>query len=105
MVEDGMMTKIAGALLLALLVCGPSVQAASASGTVAVRAGKAGTFSDLSAQRRVRPARAPVRIRVTPLYRYPGPNAVRQCTSWLAQEARPSGTVIVPRMQCWWEPG
>jgi len=56
-------------------------------------------------QRRVRVVREPVRIRITPLYRNPGPNAVRQCTSWLAPEWRPSGTVIVPRMQCWWEPG
>ena len=105
MVEEGMMTKVPGALLLALLACGPNVLAASASETAPLRAGNSATFSDLSSQRRVRPARAPVRIRVTPLYRYPGPNAVRQCTSWLAQEARPSGTVIVPRMQCWWEPG
>ena len=34
-----------------------------------------------------------------------GRNAVRQCTSWLATEYRPSGTVIVPRMRCWWERG
>jgi len=57
------------------------------------------------------------RIRVTPRYPrrnyhtlyalphgidYPGPNAVRQCVSRLVPEARPSGTVIVPRMHCWW---
>jgi hypothetical protein len=30
---------------------------------------------------------------------------VRQCVSWLATENRPSGTVIVPRMRCWWEHG
>jgi hypothetical protein len=48
----------------------------------------------------------PVRIRVHPLAQsYPGPDAVRQCTSWLATEYRPSGTVIVPRMHCWWERG
>jgi hypothetical protein len=51
------------------------------------------------------PKRAPARIRVHPLADYPGPNAVRQCTSWLATEYRPSGTVIVPRMRCWWERG
>jgi hypothetical protein len=33
---------------------------------------------------------------------YPGPNAVRQCVSRLVTEYRPSGTVIVPRMRCWW---
>src|SRR5687767_11403117 len=32
----------------------------------------------------------------------PGPNAVRHCTFRLVQEHRPSGTVIVPRQQCWW---
>jgi len=30
-------------------------------------------------------------------------NSVRQCRSQLVKEYRPSGTVIVPRMQCWWE--
>jgi hypothetical protein len=34
---------------------------------------------------------------------HPGPNSVRQCVSWLEPEYRPSGTVIVPRMRCWWE--
>jgi hypothetical protein len=69
----------------------------------------------------VRPRLRPrPRIEVTPLapyssystpypkpytYEYPGPGHVRQCSSWLAQEARPSGTVIVPRMRCWWVPG
>jgi hypothetical protein len=33
---------------------------------------------------------------------YPGPRAVRQCVSRLVPEYRPSGTVIVPRMRCWW---
>jgi hypothetical protein len=57
------------------------------------------------------------RIRVTPRYPrrnyhtlyalpdgidYPGPRAVRQCVSRLVPEARPSGTVIVPRTRCWW---
>lgn len=31
------------------------------------------------------------------------PTAKRYCRSWLAQEYRVSGTVIVPRMQCWWQ--
>jgi hypothetical protein len=67
-----------------------------------------------------RPARARTRIRVTPAYPYrtfstdypvpykyefPGPGFVRQCTSWLTPEHRLSGTVIVPKMQCWWQPG
>lgn len=35
----------------------------------------------------------------------PGPNAVRDCTAHLVQEFRPSGTVIVPRMNCFWRRG
>jgi hypothetical protein len=76
--------------------------------------------TEFSAQKKKKAKRAPVRVRVQrayPYYRdasefpraddisYPGPNAVRQCTSWLAQEYRPSGTVIVPHMRCWWERG
>jgi hypothetical protein len=35
----------------------------------------------------------------------PGPNAVRDCTATYVQEFRPSGTVITPRMNCFWRPG
>jgi hypothetical protein len=74
--------------------------------------------SAASAYAQARPLRARTRIRVTPAYpyrlysttypvpyeyEYPGPGGVRQCTSWLARENRPSGPVIVPRMRCWWE--
>ena len=38
-------------------------------------------------------------------YEWPGPNAQRDCISWLAPEYRPSGTVIVPRLRCRWIPG
>ena len=66
------------------------------------------------------PADAPARVRrplrrlpIYPRYqaepddgvypRYnPGPNAVRECTATYVQEYRPSGTVIVPRMNCAW---
>jgi hypothetical protein len=41
---------------------------------------------------------------VYPRY-YPGPNAVRDCTATYVQEFRPSGTVITPRMHCFWRPG
>jgi hypothetical protein len=71
--------------------------------------------TDVSAQSRER--RAPARIRVTPRYpyrtfhspyplpyniEYPGPNAVRECRAQLVKEWRLSGTVVVPRMHCWW---
>ncbi|MBR0755182.1 hypothetical protein JQ604_23605 [Bradyrhizobium jicamae] len=41
---------------------------------------------------------------VIPRYN-PGPNAVRDCTATYVQEYRPSGTVITPRMNCYWRPG
>jgi hypothetical protein len=30
------------------------------------------------------------------------PNAYRECASWYEEEFRPSGTVVVPKMRCWW---
>ena len=57
------------------------------------------------------------RLRRVPIYRpdhwepdvipryNPGPNAVRDCTATYVQEYRPSGTVITPRMNCFWRPG
>ena len=35
----------------------------------------------------------------------PGPDAVRDCTATYVQEFRPSGTVITPRMNCFWRRG
>ena len=43
------------------------------------------------------------RVTIYPRRVYPGPNAKRQCRSWLVQEYRVSGPVIVPQMRCWWE--
>jgi hypothetical protein len=54
------------------------------------------------------------RLRIYPRYQedpevdpryYPGPNAVRDCVANYVEEHRPSGTVIVPRMHCFWRPG
>ena len=55
--------------------------------------------------------RPQTRLRITPYYdpdtiypHYnPGPNAVRVCNAHYEQEYRPSGTVIVPRMHCYWQ--
>jgi hypothetical protein len=75
------------------------------------------TATDFSAQSR---PRARTRIRVQKYYpyrrwhslyplpydvEYPGPNARRDCSVRYVQEYRPSGTVIVPRMSCWWVRG
>jgi hypothetical protein len=67
-----------------------------------------------------RPRRARPQIRVYPRYpyrrfhslyplpydfEYPGPNARRDCAVRYVQEFRPSGTVVVPRVRCWWVRG
>ena len=59
--------------------------------------------------------RPPRRLRIYPRYQaepdgvypryFPGSNAVRVCNATYVQEYRPSGTVIVPRMSCFWRPG
>jgi hypothetical protein len=96
----------AGTFLLP--VAGAQAQAAPRAQTA--QASQPGT--ELSAQgRRVR--RPPTRIRVYPRYNpddvypryFPGRNAVRDCTATLVEEFRPSGTVITPRMNCFWRPG
>jgi hypothetical protein len=56
----------------------------------------AGTTREFAAQSRPRVTIYP---RKTQLSR----NSVRQCRAQLVQEYRVSGTVIVPRMHCWWE--
>lgn len=43
------------------------------------------------------------RIIVTPGRTRPGPNSTRQCEARLVEQYRPSGTVIVPVMHCWWQ--
>jgi hypothetical protein len=68
--------------------------------------------TEFSAQSR-KYRRPPTRIRVYPRYNpddvypryFPGRNAVRDCTATLVEEYRPSGTVITPRMNCFWRPG
>jgi hypothetical protein len=53
---------------------------------------------------RVYPRDEPEPDDVYPRY-FPGRNAVRDCTATYVQEYRPSGTVIVPRMHCFWRQG
>src|SRR5207249_6125740 len=82
------MNWVAAAVFFALALLA-SADGASAQDAPGAREGAPPTY-------RARPPR----ITVTP--RGLGPNATRRCTAWLAQEYRPSGTVIVPRMNCWW---
>lgn len=75
-----------------------------------LRAAAEPVATDLSAQRRRPLRRVPIYRQeewapdVYPRYN-PGPNAVRSCTAHYVQEYRPSGTVITPRMNCYWRPG
>jgi hypothetical protein len=89
-------------------IAGAAVWLLGAHGSLQAQDGRfevrASSASELSAQNR-RP-RARTRIEVYPRRSFnPGPNAERDCVSWLEPEWRPSGTVIVPHLRCWWVPG
>src|SRR3954462_13362749 len=98
---------VALAGVLAWPAAGASAQTASTTMRAAKPVQQPGV-TDASAQRR-----RPTRLRVPPNYRpddvypryYPGRNAVRDCTATYVQEYRPSGTVIGPRMSCYWRRG
>jgi hypothetical protein len=97
--------------IFALPAAGAWAQTAPA-GTRVAQAAPAPDDPSATAPRARRPLR---RLRIYPRYeaapddvypRYdPGPNAVRDCTATYVQEYRPSGTVIVPRMHCFWRQG
>jgi hypothetical protein len=103
--------SVAFAGVLGLSPSGAGAQTAA----VGVRIAQASqaVATETSGQRRIK--RPPTRLRVYPNYepgpdgvypRYnPGPNAVRECNATYVQEYRPSGTVIVPRMSCYWRRG
>jgi hypothetical protein len=103
------MRIVTGALLAAcagFLLTGPVAQAQTVPS--GLRTAQAAT--DASAQRRRPLRRVPIFRQeqwepdVYPRYN-PGPNAVRDCTATYVQEYRPSGTVITPRMNCYWRRG
>jgi hypothetical protein len=103
------------AVVTLALALGP---AASALAQTSGSAKQTSEFTAQTKKKKAVPKRAPTRVLVRPAYRYyleasefprpddvswPGPGAVRECTSWLAREHRPSGTVVVPRIRCWWQ--
>jgi hypothetical protein len=91
------------------LLHGEAAQAQTApSGARTVQASQP-AVTDASAQRRRPLRRVPIyrpdwEPDVYPRYN-PGPNAVRDCSATYVREYRPSGTVITPRMNCYWRPG
>ena len=108
----GRITIAAATLGLGLAFGLPATTAVQAQQAVAATDHSAADrLTDVSSQERVR--RAPRRLPIYPrdesdgvIPRFdPGPNAVRDCTASYVQEHRPSGTVIVPRMNCFWRRG
>ena len=104
-IGTAVLTVLAGVLVL------PVAQTHAQSASSGVRVAQSAPL-DQPTPRRVR--RPSARLRVYPNYQgppevapryYPGPNAVRVCSATYVQEYRPSGTVIVPRMSCYWRPG
>jgi hypothetical protein len=96
---------------LAMAVMAAQPAAPPARGQAALsdtRLAQAAPLSETASQTRQRRPR--VRIYredergVYPSYN-PGPDAVRECTAHYVEEYRPSGTVIVPRMNCFWRRG
>jgi hypothetical protein len=100
------MVRIAAATILALLAVSPASIARAEQAQPVIRLAQA--YPPDAPPRRI--YRPQARLRVTPNYdpdtiytHYnPGPNAVRVCNAHYVQEYRPSGTVIVPRMHCYW---
>ena len=96
--------------LAGLLLPDVAAKAQAASSGLRIAQAPNPVVTDLSAQRRRPLRRVPIyrsqewEPDVWPRYN-PGPNAVRSCTAHYVQEHRPSGTVITPRMNCYWRPG
>ena len=103
-------TAAALAILAGSLVPDGGAQAQTAPSGVRIAQASKPSITDASAQRRRPLRRVPIYRQdvwapdVYPRYN-PGPNAVRSCTATYVQEYRPSGTVITPRMNCYWRPG
>jgi len=113
------MMRIGTAAILLFLAGSFALPAAGAQAETRAQAARPGIrtaqasqpmATEVSAQRR-RPLR---RLPIYPRYEWepdvyprynPGPNAVRDCTATYVQEYRPSGTVIVPHMNCYWRRG
>jgi hypothetical protein len=103
----GVMGRIAAVTIVAVLAMSPVSAAQAEQARPMIRLAQA-ALPDAPPRRVYRPQ---TRLRVTPNdngydtiypHYYPGPNAVRVCNAHYEQEYRPSGTVIVPKMHCYW---
>ena len=110
------MMRIGAAAISIGLVTALLLPASGSSAQTAARSGMQqfaqAVVPDGPPVRRQRPLR---RVPIYPRYQgepedvypwyFPGENSVRECNATYVQEFRPSGTVIVPRMNCFWRPG
>ena len=88
----------------------PDAAAQAQTASTGLRTAPTPVATDASAQRRRELRRVPIyrpsQWEPDDYPRYnPGPNAVRDCSATYAREYRPSGTVITPRMNCYWRRG
>lgn len=99
MVTRSRTSIILGTVLAVLILAAPgNARAASAGASPAATKLTAEEFSAQSRKVLRRGRRVPVYGGSS----YLSPNAVRICNAHYEQEYRPSGTVIVPRMRCYW---
>jgi hypothetical protein len=112
------MERIKTATIWLALVAAVSLSATSAKAQTAPSGTRTAQASPPVATETDRPVRVRRPLRRVPVYPhnqqepddvyphyFPGRNAVRDCTATYVQEFRPSGTVIVPHMHCYWRPG
>lgn len=87
--------------ILCLAAAGGTAHAVEAAANSPPTVAAAMAATDVSSQARTTRHR-PRRVHIYGRSRGPGPNAVRICNAHYEQEFRPSGTVIVPKMNCYW---
>jgi len=96
--SDILMGLFAGLVILAL----PESAQAQSTDSHIKTTGHGLAAEEFSAQSREVVRRTPRRVRIYRGSNYPGPNSKRVCNAHYEQEYRPSGTVIVPRVNCYW---
>ncbi len=96
------MTRAFAVVTSLLLMCGVVAVSATKVSAEAAAAAPSPAVHGMSAEEFSAQSRRILRRRVPVYRRALGPNAVRVCNAHYEQEFRPSGTVIVPRMNCYW---
>ncbi len=97
-------TRMRAALLMVVAMLGLAVNGPAAAQSAPGTAASAQADSPRRPQPRVTvtPRQPSADPYPSPGAAYPGPGYVRDCAAYYVEDPRPSGTVIVPRMRCWW---